>query len=93
VEDGSYTHYLFEEDATHFHQSCKTACDKHNPSLSKYKKQCDAYFWNAHRNEARNRWLVFDYCKLKKTKMQNWFNFVSEVNSFEAYVPIVKEKI
>ena len=23
-------YYLFEEDATHFHQTCKTACDKHN---------------------------------------------------------------
>jgi coproporphyrinogen III oxidase len=37
-----------------FSSNCKTACDKHNRSLSKYKKQCDAYFWNAHRNEARN---------------------------------------
>jgi coproporphyrinogen III oxidase len=31
------THYLFEEDATHFHQTCKIACDKHNRILSKYK--------------------------------------------------------
>jgi coproporphyrinogen III oxidase len=46
-------YYLFEEDAIHFHQTCKIACDKHNPILSKYKKQCDGYFWNAHRNEAR----------------------------------------
>jgi coproporphyrinogen III oxidase len=46
-------YYLFEEDAKHFHQTCKTACDKHNPDFyPKYKKQCDAYFWNAHRNEA-----------------------------------------
>jgi hypothetical protein len=28
---------LFEEDATHFHQSCKTACDKHNPGFIKIK--------------------------------------------------------
>jgi coproporphyrinogen III oxidase len=28
-------YYLFEEDATHFHQTCKIACDKHNPILSK----------------------------------------------------------
>ena len=47
-------YYLFEEDAIHFHQTCKTACDKHNPDFyPKYKKQCDDYFWNAHRNEAR----------------------------------------
>ena len=44
-------YYLFEEDAIHFHQTCKTACDKHNTDFySKYKKQCDDYFWNAHRN-------------------------------------------
>jgi coproporphyrinogen III oxidase len=23
-------YYLFDEDAIHFHQTCKTACDKHN---------------------------------------------------------------
>ena len=32
--------YLFEEDAIHFHQTCKTACDKHNLEFyPKYKKQ------------------------------------------------------
>jgi coproporphyrinogen III oxidase len=99
-------YYLFEEDAIHFHQTCKTACDKHNPEFyPKYKKQCDAYFWNAHRNEARGiGGLFFDYCKdtsnselAKQTKtmsMQDWFRFVSEVgNSFlEAYVPIVEKR-
>jgi coproporphyrinogen III oxidase len=31
-------YYLFEEDAIHFHQTCKTACDKHNPEFyPKYK--------------------------------------------------------
>jgi coproporphyrinogen III oxidase len=28
-------YYLFEEDAKHFHQTCKIACDKHNRFLSK----------------------------------------------------------
>ena len=26
-------YYLFEEDAKHFHQTCKTACGKHNPEF------------------------------------------------------------
>jgi coproporphyrinogen III oxidase len=26
-------YYLFEEDAKHFHQTCKIACDKHNPDF------------------------------------------------------------
>lgn len=90
-------YYLFEEDAIHFHQSCKTACDKHNPEFyPKYKKQCDAYFWNAHRNEARGiGGLFFDYCKeTPEMSMENWFNFVTEVgNSFlQAYVPIVERR-
>ena len=47
-------YYLFEEDAKHFHQTCKTACDKHNPEFYEtYKKRCDEYFYNAHRNEGR----------------------------------------
>ena len=90
-------YYLFKEDAVHFHQSCKTACDKHDPEFyPKYKKQCDAYFWNAHRFEARGiGGLFFDYCKQSdEMSMQDWFKFVSEVgNSFlEAYVPIVERR-
>ena len=90
-------YYLFDEDAIHFHQTCKTACDKHNVDFyPKYKKQCDEYFWNAHRNEARGiGGLFFDYCKPTDImSMEDWFNFVTEVgNSFlEAYVPIVEKR-
>ena len=90
-------YYLFEEDAKHFHQTCKTACDKHNPEFyPNYKKKCDEYFWNAHRFEARGiGGLFFDYLKETETmKMEDWFNFVSEVgNSFlQAYVPIVEKR-
>jgi coproporphyrinogen III oxidase len=90
-------YYLFEDDATHFHQTCKTACDKHNPEFySKFKKQCDQYFWNAHRNEARGiGGLFFDYCKAENgMTMENWFDFVTEVgNSFpDAYLPIVDRR-
>ena len=90
-------YYLFEEDVTHFHQVCKRACDAHDPAFyPKYKKQCDAYFWNAHRNEARGvGGLFFDYLKaLPEQSMQQWYDFVTEVgNSFiEAYVPIVNRR-
>ncbi len=90
-------YYLFEDDAIHFHQTCKTACDKHNLDFyPKYKKQCDDYFWNAHRNEARGiGGLFFDYCKATEDmSMEDWYHFVTEVgNSFlEAYVPIVEKR-
>lgn len=90
-------YYLFEEDVTHFHQTCKTACDKHSSEFyPKYKARCDEYFYNMHRNEGRGvGGLFFDYCKASETmSMENWYNFVAEVgDSFlEAYVPIVKKR-
>ncbi|TCK67731.1 coproporphyrinogen oxidase [Winogradskyella wandonensis] len=90
-------YYLFEDDAKHFHQTCKTACDRHNPEFyAKYKARCDEYFYNAHRNEARGiGGLFFDYCKATdEMSMNDWFNFVTEVgDSFlEAYVPIVEKR-
>ncbi len=90
-------YYLFEEDATHFHQICKNACDAHDPSLYKeYKEKCDAYFYNSHRGEGRGiGGLFFDYLKATETtSMQDWYDFVTGVgNSFlEAYVPIVQKR-
>ena len=90
-------YYLFEEDAQHFHTICKKACDAHNPDFyPTYKKRCDEYFWNTHRNEARGiGGLFFDYCKASESlTMQDWYNFVTEVgDSFlEAYVPIVEKR-
>lgn len=87
-------YYLFDEDAVHFHQVCKTACDKHQPTFyDTYKKRCDEYFWNTHRNEARGLGgLFFDYCKATpEMNMQQWYDFVTEVgNSFlSCYIPIV----
>lgn len=90
-------YYLFEEDAAHFHSICKKACDAHNPEFYiNYKKKCDDYFWNAHRNEARGvGGLFFDYCKAtEETSMEDWYDFVTEVgDSFlEAYAPIVENR-
>ena len=90
-------YYLFEEDGKHFHQTCKIACDKHNPEFyPKYKARCDEYFFNTHRNEGRGLGgLFFDYCKASDDMtMENWYNFVTEVgDSFlEAYTPIVEKR-
>ncbi|WP_339696678.1 oxygen-dependent coproporphyrinogen oxidase [uncultured Marixanthomonas sp.] len=90
-------YYLFEEDAKHFHQVSKTACDKHDPNFyPKYKARCDEYFHNAHRGEGRGiGGLFFDYLKKTETmSMEDWYNFVTEVgDSFlEAYVPIVEKR-
>jgi coproporphyrinogen III oxidase len=90
-------YYLFDEDATHFHSICKRACDYHHTDFYPlYKKRCDEYFYNTHRNESRGiGGLFFDYLKPSEgMKMQDWYNFVTEVgNSFlEAYLPIVEKR-
>ncbi|MFS4416179.1 oxygen-dependent coproporphyrinogen oxidase [Maribacter sp. 2307ULW6-5] len=90
-------YYLFDEDARHFHSVCKKACDAHHPDFyPNYKKRCDDYFWNSHRNEARGvGGLFFDYCKANADmKMTDWYAFVTQVgDSFlEAYVPIVERR-
>ena len=90
-------YYLFEEDVEHFHQICKTACDKHHPNYyADFKQKCDIYFFNKHRNEARGLGgLFFDYLKKDNTfSLEDRFNFVTSVgDSFlEAYTPLLKKR-
>jgi coproporphyrinogen III oxidase len=90
-------YYLFEEDAVHFHTVCKSACDPYDLSFySKFKNNCDAYFWNSHRNEARGiGGLFFDYLKeTDEFSIQDRFNFVTEVGNrfLESYLPIIAKR-
>lgn len=90
-------YYLFDEDAIHFHTVCKNACDKHDSAFySMYKKRCDEYFYNAHRNEGRGiGGLFFDYLKeTETTSMQDRYNFVTEIgDSFlNSYIPILEKR-
>ena len=90
-------YYLFEEDAIHFHQQCKTACDVHHPNFySDFKVHCDNYFYNEHREEARGiGGLFFDYLKANPTiGIEDRYNFVTTVGDafLEAYLPILKKR-
>ena len=91
-------YYLFEEDARHFHQVCKKACDAQGTELyPKYKAACDGYFWNTHREEARGvGGLFFDYLRKNDAReMAEWYDFVTGVgDSFlKAYLPIVQRRM
>jgi coproporphyrinogen III oxidase len=47
-------YYLFEEDAKHFHGTYKQVCDAFDSTFyPKFKKECDNYFVNWHRNNER----------------------------------------
>jgi coproporphyrinogen III oxidase len=85
--------YLFEEDAVHFHRTLKTACDRNDPAYySKFKKNCDEYFYLPHRNETRGiGGVFFDYLRGKPDET---FAFVSDIGDafLNAYLPIVERR-
>ena len=90
-------YYLFDEDAIHFHTVCKNVCDSYSPDFySTFKKNCDDYFWNAHREEARGvGGLFFDYLKATNSfTILDRYNFVTAVGAsfLESYLPIVKKR-
>jgi coproporphyrinogen III oxidase len=91
-------YYLFEEDAKHFHQTIKMAMDPFGDDLYfNYKKECDAYFSNTHRNnEMRGIGGVFyDHLRPVDDKdEQRLFEFQqANANAFlKAYVPIVSKR-
>ena len=52
--------YLFEDDARHFHQAHKQACDAHDPAFyPRFKAWCDEYFHVRHRGERRGIGGIF----------------------------------
>jgi coproporphyrinogen III oxidase len=90
-------YYLFEEDAVHFHQAFKTASDSFDTELyPQYKKNCDDYFHNHHRGEARGiGGVFFDYLKGSDARSADfWFEFTkTNGNSFlQSYLPIVERR-
>ncbi len=90
-------YYLFNEDAEHFHQVSKNACDPFGKNLyPQYKTNCDNYFWNSHRGEARGvGGLFFDYLKPTADRsLEEIYKFVTHVgDSFlDAYMPIVEKR-
>jgi coproporphyrinogen III oxidase len=89
-------YYLDEEDAIHFHQVNKTACDKHDLDYyPKFKETCDKYFYNSHREETRGiGGIFFDYLKEDGNfSIEDRLAFsINSSNSFlDAYMPIVKK--
>ena len=90
-------YYLFDEDVVNFHQQCKSVCDAHDPSFYQtFKKKCDDYFWNTHRNEARGvGGLFFDYCRANNERtIEQWYDFVTNTGDafLACYTPIVEKR-
>ena len=91
-------YYLFEEDAVHFHKTYKDICDRFDGSFyPRFKKECDNYFVNWHRqNERRGIGGIFyDYQRADETHdVTFWMDFAQCCGDafIEAYIPIVEKR-
>ncbi|MCC5917032.1 MAG: oxygen-dependent coproporphyrinogen oxidase [Cryomorphaceae bacterium] len=90
-------YYYCQEDVVHFHKTLKAAADPFGADLyPEYKKACDHYFFNAHRDENRGvGGVFFDYLKADESRdIQFWLDFVCAMgDSFLfAYLPIVERR-
>ncbi|MGB4115793.1 MAG: oxygen-dependent coproporphyrinogen oxidase [Polaromonas sp.] len=87
-------YYAFEEDAVHFHQTCKDALKPFgNDKYPRFKKWCDEYFYLKHRDEQRGIGGVFfdDFQELGPE--QSFAMMQSVADGFlKAYLPIVEKR-
>lgn len=91
-------YYLFEEDARHFHVTYKAICDRFDAGFyPRFKKQCDDYFVNWHRNAERRGigGIFYDHERADAQKeVEFWFDFSAACADgfFSAYLPIVQSR-
>ena len=87
-------YYGFTEDAIHWHQTAKDACDPFGEERhAKYKKWCDDYFHLPHRKEQRGiGGLFFD--DLNEMGFEDSFAFMQSVGDhfIKAYLPILEKR-
>ncbi|NRB72586.1 MAG: oxygen-dependent coproporphyrinogen oxidase [Xanthomonadales bacterium] len=87
-------YYPVTEDVVHWHQVASDICWPYGEAVyPRYKKWCDDYFYNRHRQEARGvGGLFFD--DLNEWGFERSFGFMKAVgNGFlDAYLPIVERR-
>jgi len=86
--------YGFDEDAVHFHQTCKTALQPFGEDkYPRFKTWCDEYFFLKHRNEQRGVGGVFfdDFSELGTDQSLAMMQSVGDA-FLQAYLPIVERR-
>ena len=87
-------YYGFEEDAVHFHRTCRAALAPFGPELhARFKGWCDEYFFLKHRNEPRGVGGVFfdDFHELGFERSLAMTQAVGDA-FLDAYLPIVRRR-
>jgi coproporphyrinogen III oxidase len=87
-------YYGFEEDAAHFHRTCKAALAPFGAELHpRFKDWCDRYFFLKHRNEPRGVGGIF-FDDLSTPDFDPCFALTRSVGDhfIEAYRPIVERR-
>ncbi len=86
-------YYLFEEDATHFHETLEAVCDRHDPGwYSQFKKACDDYFLLRHRGERRGIGGIFFENMGGDPRRELAFVMDFGRSFLPAYLPIVERR-
>ena len=87
-------YYGFEEDARHFHATCRRALDAHGPGYyPRFKRWCDEYFFLRHRGEPRGIGGIF-FDDLVEGGFVSSFALVRSVGDafLQAYLPILERR-
>jgi coproporphyrinogen III oxidase len=87
-------YYGFEEDAVHFHSTCRDALNPFGSDLHpRFKKWCDEYFYLKHRQEPRGVGGIF-FDDFNALPQEQAFALTQSVGDhfLPAYVPIVERR-
>ena len=88
-------YYPFDEDVLHWHRVAHDLCAPFGEDVyPRFKKWCDEYFFNRHRNEERGvGGLFFD--DLDEGGFERCFGFMRAVGEgfLDAYIPIVERRM
>jgi coproporphyrinogen III oxidase len=87
-------YYGFEEDARHFHQTCRLALAPFGDDLHpRFKQWCDEYFYLKHRKEARGVGGIF-FDDFHALGFERSFAMMRSVGDhfLDAYLPILKRR-
>jgi len=87
-------YYGFEDDAVHFHRTCRDALQPYGEALfPQFKKHCDEYFHLKHRKEPRGVGGIFfdDFHQLGFERSFDMLKAVGDAFT-QAYLPIVQRR-